>query len=228
MTRTRISASAATAVAVLALAACTGPAVPELSPEDVASPEAEVPAAGAEMTVETIPAIETAPALPDVPIVTTDLTTLGADRLPFPVQVTSDDLSIDLPIVPSGLREDGQVEVPAGTTEAGWYRYGAAPGADEGTAVLFSHVDTRDGLGPFANIHDAREGDRITVTLEDGTTAVYEVFDRQQVYKPDLDVETLFREDGPSRLALVTCGGVWIPERLSYEDNVIVYAKRVG
>ncbi len=215
-------------VVILALAACAAPPGPELGPADLASPEATVPPAGVEAMVDTIPAIEAEAALPDVQIVTADLTALGADRLPPPVQVTSADLSIDMPVVPAGLRDDGQVEVPPGTEKAGWYRFGAAPGADEGTAVLFSHVDTRDGLGPFANIHDAREGDRITVTLEDGTTAVYEVFDRQQVYKPDLDVETLFREDGPSRLALVTCGGVWIPERLSYEDNVIVYAKRVG
>ena len=40
-----------------------------------------------------------------------------------------------------------------------------------------------------------------------------------------LPLDRLFARDGPPRLTLITCGGPFLPEYLSYRDNVVVVAE---
>lgn len=182
----------------------------ETGPGSAAAPERT-------RTVPLVPAAARRPATaPDRP----------APLAPVGLQIPAVDIAVD--VVPVGVDDDGQMEIPESGFDVGWYRYGAAPGQDEGSAVLASHVDTlAEGKGVLARLTDLRAGDLVSVTLEDGNVLDYRVSGRRTVPKAELDVATLFDRSGPERLRLVTCGGPWQPERSSYRDNVIVTAEPV-
>jgi hypothetical protein len=64
----------------------------------------------------------------------------------------------------------------------------------------------------------------VLVEAADGTVTRWQVVSRDLLAKPDVPLAELFARSGPPRLALVTCGGPFDPDRLSYRDNVVVVA----
>jgi hypothetical protein len=160
-------------------------------------------------------------ALPDV---------AAAPELPAPVALALPALEISLPVDPVGVAADGQMEIPPRAERAGWYRFGPAPGAPAGTAVIAAHVDSvaSAGLGPFARLQDAAVGDPVDVVLADGTTRQFTVTGVERRPKTDIAWPDVFVRDGAPRLVLVTCGGTFQRDVGHYTDNVIVTSEPVG
>ncbi|MBO1751023.1 class F sortase [Actinotalea sp. BY-33] len=218
-TRRGRAAAAVISATVLVLAGCSS------TQDDTADAPAPVTSPTAEPEPE-----ETRPPLPDVPVQSTDLEALAASAAVEPTSLTIPALDISLPIDPVGVEEDGQMEIPPLAERAGWYRYGASPGEEDGTAVVAAHVDSvaSAGMGPFAKLMDVEEGDTVEVTLADGATVEYSVTDVTVLAKPQVTWPEVFVRDGEHRLVLVTCGGTFEREARSYTDNVIVTAVPVG
>jgi sortase (surface protein transpeptidase) len=109
----------------------------------------------------------------------------------------------------------------------GWYRFGPAPGTD-GSAVIAGHVDSRtQGLGALAPLREAAPGDEVRVTDAAGGTTRWRVVSRELISKQALPTDEIFRRDGPPRLTLITCGGPFLPEYRSYQDNLVVVAEPI-
>jgi len=143
-----------------------------------------------------------------------------------PVRIAVADLSIDMDVVDVGLEPDGYLEIPDSATTAGWYRFGAVPGSDDGVSLIAAHVDdARVGLGPFASLRDVEAGADIEVELDDGTTVAYTVSEIEQTSKENVDFGRIVRGSTGHHLVLVTCGGKFDWNTLHYEDNVIVWAE---
>ncbi|PFG43328.1 sortase family protein [Isoptericola jiangsuensis] len=159
--------------------------------------------------------------VPDVPVRSADLA--PADPVARPVRVVVDS-TLDVPVRAVGVDPDGSMELPGSGDVAGWYRYGAAPGQDEGNVVIASHVDTSDGVGAFAALATARPGQRVTVVDADGTRYRYRVTDVRRYDKSTVPLDALFERGGDPRLVLITCGGRWDAAAGSYEDNLVVTA----
>jgi hypothetical protein len=141
-----------------------------------------------------------------------------------PSRLVVNALGVDAPVTSAGVA-DGAMEIPADGGTVGWYRYGAAPGDAAGSAVLAGHVDTRaDGPGALFDLRRLEVGDDVVVVTDRGPLR-YRVTGRESVVKTALPVEQLFARDGAHRLVLVTCGGRFVPERRSYEENVVVVAE---
>ncbi|WP_250445703.1 class F sortase [Actinotalea sp. C106] len=211
------AAAALLSATVLVLVGCSSTPEPTVeAPAPVSSPTAE-------------PEAPAAP-LPDVPVQSTDLEAVAASTTVAPASLAIPALDISLPIDPVGVEEDGQMEIPPLAERAGWYRYGASPGEEDGTAVVAAHVDSAAsaGVGPFAKLMDVEEGDTVEVTLADGATVEYSVTDVTVLAKPQVTWPEVFVRDGEHRLVLVTCGGTFVREAGSYTDNVIVTAVPVG
>jgi sortase (surface protein transpeptidase) len=118
------------------------------------------------------------------------------------------------------------MEIPDDVAAAGWYRFGPAPGAEQGVAIVTAHVDSaRAGPGAFFRLRELDPGERVHVELADGRVLAYEVTGREQIPKDALPTAELFRRDGAPALALVTCGGVFDATTRHYTDNVIVWAR---
>ncbi len=146
---------------------------------------------------------------------------------PRPVGIEIDTIDVTrFPVRDIGLEPDGQMEIPD-ETEIGWYRYGATAGRP-GATVLAAHVSWNGTTGPFAQLGAVEPGNRIAVTLDDGTTRHYEVTERATYGKLELPRERLWRNTGDEELVLITCGGDFNPDLRRYRENIVVYAAPVA
>lgn len=174
----------------------------ESAPTPTAAPG---PAPAAVPRRDSSPAAQTAPA-----------------QLPPPVRLQVPDVQLDMPVLAMGVDEDGAMALPSDTADAGWYRFGPAPGAP-GTTVVAAHVDSLvHGLGAFARLRDVPVGAAVTVTTADGTDHGYRVDRVERISKTEVPLDLLFDRSGPERLVLVTCGGEFDRSTGHYLDNVVV------
>jgi hypothetical protein len=151
--------------------------------------------------------------------------TVRADRPTDRLSLRVPSLGIDAPIVPVGVRPDGTMDIPERVRDVGWYKFGPAPGAAVGSAVLAGHVDSaQQGRGALFDLRSVAIGARIDVTSATGRTLHYRVTGRQRFVKQRLPTERLFSRDGGARLVIITCGGPFIDKLSSYRDNLVVAA----
>ena len=143
---------------------------------------------------------------------------------PAPRFLTVEGTTINMPIVEVGVSPNGAMEIPEPFNEAGWYRFGRAPGAAAGTAVVAAHVDTTSDSAPFSQLTSLAPGTLVTVQREGAASVTFRVTGVELMAKDAFDGASIFRRDGPPELKLVTCGGRWLDEQQDYGDNVIVTA----
>ena len=153
--------------------------------------------------------------------------TLGAvpKELPRPARFAAAEVDIDLPVVRTGVADDGGMQLPESNREVAWYAFGSRPGDPSGTTVLAAHVDTRaEGLGPFARLRQLDRGDDIALTDVRGRTRHYTVTHVEDVKKSEIGLDQLFRRDGDPELKVLTCGGPY-RSGSGYRDNIVVTAR---
>lgn len=224
MSRSRIAALVVAALAAVA-AIVVGVSLVLPRPAPAPAPEAAPPASAPPASATTDP-----PAPVSTPVGRQDAA-LGAQEraaVDEPVAVRLPSLGVDLDVVPVGVRDDGQMDVPLLVSEAGWYRYGPAPGAEAGNAVLAAHVDSDRGPAPMAVLLDVEVGTEVEVETASGATLRYRIDEVEQLGKETLPLDEIFARDGDHRLRLVTCAGDWDPVAQAYEDNVIATASLIG
>lgn len=140
-----------------------------------------------------------------------------------PTRVQVGSISLEAAVIPVGVDEKSQFDVPAANT-VGWYRYGPTPG-QPGASVLAAHVDYNGAKGAFYDLSKLEAGDRVEVQMDDGATLQFIVTGVYEVQKHELPAEELFRKDGTPVLNLITCGGTFNPQKRSYNANVVVTAE---
>lgn len=146
--------------------------------------------------------------------------------VPAPVRLDYEGIGAEMAVAPTGVAEDGQMEIPEDASVAGWYRFGPAPADGEGSTVIAAHAGSeRTPEGPLYALRTARTGDTVRVEDASGQHHAYRVTAVEQSGKDGLDFTPYFTRSGPEQLVLVTCGGQWMPERQSYADNIIVVAE---
>lgn len=175
------------------------------------------------------------PSRSGAPLVAASIPRTDATRIETPApadpprRVSIPSVGIAMPIDSTGVRKDGQMDLPDDPRRIGWYRFGALPGDERGSAVLGGHVDSvRYGVGPLARLAGVERGARIVVTGADGQRLRYRVTSVERITKAALPVERLFDPDVEPRLVVVTCGGRYLPEAGGYEDNIVVIAEPLG
>jgi LPXTG-site transpeptidase (sortase) family protein len=133
-------------------------------------------------------------------------------------------LGIDAAVSSIGIdMKSGALGIPENIKRVGWWRDGATPGDDTGTALLAGHVDSaKDGAGAFYALKSARRGDRVTVT-QGGKTLRYRVTTIRRMKKASLPTDIYTRAGSP-KLVLVTCGGPFDAKIGHYRDNIVVTA----
>ena len=182
------------------------PAPPVNPPQPApAQPESPAPAAN--------PNIPVRPAAP-----------AAVSAAPAPVSLSVAGTPINMPVVPVGVSDGGAMEIPDAFDLAGWYRFGPAPGAAAGTAVIAGHIDTKSDNAPFSALKSVAAGTLVQVGREGAPALNYRVVSVELMAKDRFDGSSVFRRSGPHELKVITCGGKWLDERMDYSDNVIVTA----
>jgi len=142
-----------------------------------------------------------------------------------PVSISLPTLGVDTSIIPVGVDQDGQLEIPEDVNTVGWYRFGPAPGAAAGSAVVTGHVDdVNQGAGAFSRIGDLGPGDAVAVTDANGVARNFTVLSREEWHKSEVPLDRLFDRAGEPRLVLITCGGSFNDSTLGYDDNIAITA----
>jgi sortase (surface protein transpeptidase) len=170
-----------------------------------------------------------APRSPSSPAPRSAPTTPAAATPATPVRISLPDLKVSAPVVPIGVQDNGELQIPSDVGTVGWYRFGPLPGAATGSAVLSGHVDSaQQGPGVFSHLGDLSPGDRIQVTDDRHTVRTFRVVAREMWPKGQVPLDRLFDPAGAGRLVLITCGGTFDEDALSYDDNIAVTAVPVG
>ena len=142
-----------------------------------------------------------------------------------PVSIMIRSVGIDAAVSPVGVDPAGDVAIPVRVGTVGWYRFGALPGAAQGSVVLVGHVDSaQQGVGAFFRLHEIGKGATVRIRMASGTLLHYRVVAREEFRKSAVPLQALFSLSGVPRLTLVTCGGSFDARRRSYRDNVVVTA----
>lgn len=129
------------------------------------------------------------------------------------------------PVVATGVRRDGELEIPESPKVVGWWTGSAVAGSPSDSTVLAGHVDSKTaGIGALAVLRTVELGTTVELTDVFRTTHRYKVVARRTYDKHDLPADEIFRVKGPARLVLITCGGPFDERTGSYQDNVVVYA----
>lgn len=130
-----------------------------------------------------------------------------------------------------GQTDAGALETPAAGphyNDAAWYRYSPTPGA-LGPAILLGHVDSAaQGPSVFFRLGEVRAGDRVNVTREDGSIAVFAVDRVRRYAKDEFPTDVVYRNIEHAGLRIVTCGGAFDDASGHYLDNIVVFASLVG
>ncbi|MGC1207468.1 MAG: class F sortase [Ornithinimicrobium sp.] len=153
---------------------------------------------------------------------------LSMDRSdPIAVRISSIDVSSDLHSL--GLTDDGALDVPSGDlyNQAAWYEGSPTPG-EIGPAVIEGHVTSKGSIpSVFFDLGAVATGDRIEVDREDGTTAIFEVYDTGSFPKDDFPSLAVYGRTNNAELRVITCGGNYSAEQRRHVDNVVVFARLV-
>ncbi|MFC4146881.1 class F sortase [Micromonospora mangrovi] len=145
-----------------------------------------------------------------------------------PTDIAIGKIDLRAPVHRVGLAPDGSIAVPdvGKAGEAGWYDQGPTPG-QYGPAVIVGHVDTTTGPAVFHGLKSLDDGDRVEVTRQDHSVAVFEVTSVRRYGKDRLPADEVFGDFSRPNLRLITCGGKWVGGETGYADNVVVYASLV-
>jgi hypothetical protein len=140
-----------------------------------------------------------------------------------PTRVSIPALKVDTSVVSLGQQADGSMQVPSDGKTVGWYTKAPTPGS-LGPAVLAGHVDFHGRPGTFARLATLAIGDRISITRQDGTKAVFAVTRVDRYAKNNFPTSAVYGPIDHAGLRLITCGGDFDSRSGHYEDNIVAYA----
>lgn len=143
-----------------------------------------------------------------------------------PTRLRIPKLSIDTWFVPLGLDAGGEIEVPSGYQEVGWYTYGPTPG-EIGPSVVLGHVDSYEGAGVFMYLGGLEPGDEFFVDREDGTTAVFRVLALERYDRSAFPNRDVYGDLTYAGIRLITCSGTYDRELGLYSRVLVVYGALV-
>lgn len=151
----------------------------------------------------------------------------SSKRVARPVALTIPAIGVRTPLERLGRTPQGTLQVPASTTEAGWYTGSPRPG-EIGSSIIAGHIDSTLGPGVFFRLRLLRPGDLVYVRRADGTLAVFRVYAEHMYAKTRFPTEQVYGAVPDAELHLITCGGVFDSATGSYLSNVVVYATQIS
>lgn len=157
------------------------------------------------------------------PVQTTQPPVPQSMKRAVPVRLAIADVGIDTELIQLGTNADGTMETPTGYDNAGWYKYSPTPG-EVGPAVVTGHVDNYHGPAVFFRLKELQPGQKITVTREDGSVAVFVVTRLEQFDQDHFPTDAVYGNTDDAQLRVITCGGPFNHLTGQYTQNTVVFA----
>jgi Sortase domain len=147
-------------------------------------------------------------------------------RRSLPVSVDIPAIGVHSQLLHLGDNRDGTMRVPSITraaSEAAWYKFSPTPG-QLGTSVIEGHVDTYAGPAVFFRLGALHPGDRVSVRLADGMTAVFRVTGVREYVKAHFPARRIYGTANHAVLILITCGGAFDYATHQYLSSTVAFA----
>jgi LPXTG-site transpeptidase (sortase) family protein len=145
-------------------------------------------------------------------------------QMPIPVRIRIPAIGVAANVIPLHLNKDQTLRVPKNFAQTGWFVGGPEPG-EAGAAVVAGHVDSKRGPAVFYRLRALVRGDRIRITLKNGTVVRYVVTGTKAVAKKRFPWRLVYKKTPDPTLRLITCDGAFDNSTGHYVDNYIVFAK---
>jgi hypothetical protein len=120
-----------------------------------------------------------------------------------------------------------EMQIPQDPRLVGWWTAGAAPEDRQGTVVIVGHINYAGVSGALSVLPALRPGEAISIA-EPRRTVRYRVAAVRTYPKTSGIPDSVFAQNGPARLVLITCGGPFDSTTGNYEDNIVAFARPVG
>lgn len=157
---------------------------------------------------------------PAAPAATADRSAVTVSRVQIPA------INVDAAVELIDRDASGVLLPPQAWADAGWYGAGVVPGAI-GPAVIAGHLDTTLREAVFAHLKQLVAGDRIVVTLSDGSQSTFAVDSAIDVEKGTFPTAQVYGPTPDAQLRLITCNGPYDDAAHSYANNYVVFASLV-
>lgn len=145
-----------------------------------------------------------------------------------PARISIPSIRVSAEVEHVSIDEKGNMATPKTLEGVAWYAPGARPGGS-GSAVFAGHVNNARGTdGVFARLDELKPRDQIIIEGDGGERVVYEVTAHEVYNYRTAPVLDIFSDVGESRLALITCSGEWLASEGTYENRLVVFARRAG
>jgi LPXTG-site transpeptidase (sortase) family protein len=163
---------------------------------------------------------------PDVSELPPEPTAKQGGGLEGPYVLRIPQIGVDAHVVPVKSNEERILEPPPNPRVVGWWSDGAAPGAAQGSAVLVGHTVRHTDGGVFDDLGYLSRGDPIEVEGPH-STLTYRVDSIDMLSIDDFahNAPQIFKQTGPGRLVLITCGNF---EGTVWRSNIVIIAEPVS
>jgi len=151
-------------------------------------------------------------------------TSQALDFIPSRLHIPS--IKLDAPIVPVGILDNGQMDVPQSSDIVGILEPGIMPG-ELGTAIMAGHVDSKTGPAIFYPLKKLNSGDQVLIFNEEGQQLVYEVTSIESYLTSEAPLDKIFGDTDQSLLNLITCTGKFNRKLGTHEKRLVVYTRLV-
>ncbi len=139
-----------------------------------------------------------------------------------PVRIIISAVGIDAQVEPVGVASDGSLETPKTWKTAGWYEEGAETG-QPGNLLINAHYDDNFGRpAAFWQLKNVSLDDKVTVVDSYERRYEYKVISYDLVSINDPNRTDVFKSDESAKITLITCGGVWIPGKATYDKRLVI------
>lgn len=164
-------------------------------------------------------------AAPSEPATAAPVAPLAASR---PVSLSIPSIGVDTEVFPISVAEDGTLPAPRGEQAdlAAWFDASPTPG-QAGPAIIEGHVTWHSEPSVFFDLGNVQKGDQLSVQREDGSRALFEVYDVGRYPKDHFPTFAVYGRTDQPELRLITCGGA-VDSNGRHADNTIVYARLVA
>lgn len=145
----------------------------------------------------------------------------------LPARLKIPGIDVDAAVELVGLTPAGDMDTPKKPEDVAWFNLGTRPG-EKGSAVITGHYGTwKNGKGSvFDNLHKLRQGDKIFVEDDNGSTTVFVVRESRS-YDPSADAIDVFSSnDEKAHLNLTTCEGIWNKDSKIYSERLVVFTDK--
>lgn len=150
----------------------------------------------------------------------------AAAAVELPARLKIPKIRVDSLIENVGLTRNGEVGVPKGIANAGWFNAGPRPG-EVGSAIIDGHYGWKYGRPAlFNNLQKLRVGDKIYVKDKKNMSISFVVRALRSYGKNDDATAVFSANDGKSHLNLITCEGIWDKATKTYSKRLVVFTDK--